>query len=84
MPFSFVPSFWVGIIPPFWYYCVNPRVDAVRDAQLGKKGNATCYTNIMPMTEKDKWIKKVSWAWVTFATFVMGYLAFFTQAFNVV
>lgn len=32
MPFSFVPSFWVGIIPPFWYYCVNPRVEAVRDA----------------------------------------------------
>lgn len=83
MPFSFVPSFWIGIVPHLWYYCVNPRVEAVRDAQLGKQGNKTSFTLNMPMTDQDKWIKKVGWTYFCAITLLLGYFAFFSRVFSV-
>ena len=54
IPFSYVCCFWLVIIPKLWYWAINPRVEALEDMQNGKKTNKTCFTNHMPLTEKDQ------------------------------
>jgi len=82
-PFQFIACFWVGIIPPFWFYCINPRCDAIRDIQLGKKDNPTCYDNYSALTKHDAWIKKVVWVYMFILTIVFGYFSFFSNTFRV-
>lgn len=36
-PFSTLSCLWVTMIPPLWYYCMNPRVKALQDYLAGKK-----------------------------------------------
>jgi hypothetical protein len=59
----------------------KPTVD---DDSAGKKDNKTCFTNHMPMTAHDKWIKQISWSYVACITFFMGYLAFGTTLFQII
>jgi len=42
------------LVPPLWFYLINPRVDALRDLAKGIKGNKTCFDNYTPFMEKDK------------------------------
>jgi len=42
------------LIPPLWFYAVNPRVDALRDLANGKKNNKNIYDFYSPFTAHDK------------------------------
>ena len=45
------------MVPPLWFYIVNPRVDALRElAETGKKNNKNVYDFVTPFTEHDKQI----------------------------
>jgi len=73
---------WVSFVPPLWYYCINPRVEAIRDLQLGKKDNKTCWNNMAPLTDHDKKIKKVAWFYNTCLMLLFGYFSFFSNIFS--
>jgi alkane 1-monooxygenase len=53
-PFEYLHSLVMCLVPPLWYYLVNPRVEALRDHVMGKKGNKTCFDYISPFTPEDK------------------------------
>lgn len=78
-PFQFASCFWTVWLPPLWFYCMDPRVDAIRDLQLGKKGNKSCWTNHMPLTEHDIKIKKIVWVWMSCLTAFFGYMTICTN-----
>jgi len=53
-PFEYLHSFVICLIPPLWFYAVNPRVDALRDLANGKKNNKNIYDFYKPFTAHDK------------------------------
>ena len=56
-PFEYLHSFAMCMVPPLWFYLVNPRVDALRElAETGKKNNKNVYDFVTPFTEHDKQI----------------------------
>lgn len=60
-PFEYLHSLVLCLVPPLWFYMVDPRVDAIRDLQKGKKGNKSCYDYIIPFTAEDKRIQVAGW-----------------------
>jgi len=39
----------IALLPPLWYYVVNPRVDALHEFQNGKKKEDTdAFDNVSP------------------------------------
>jgi hypothetical protein len=80
-PFEYMQSMYIVTIPPLWFYLINPRVDALRDLAKGVKGNKTCFDNYSPLTENDKKIKNVGFAFLIFLFFLFGYFTFFSNLF---
>lgn len=76
-PFEYLHSLVLCLVPPLWYYMVNPRVDALRDFQEGKQGNKSCYNYISPFTPEDKRIQVVGWTFLAFFQLLLTYGAFF-------
>jgi len=51
-PFEYLHSFVLCCVPPLWFYIINPRVDALKDLQNGKK-TKTCYDFFTEFTDHD-------------------------------
>ena len=64
------------MIPPLWFYLVNPRVDALRElATTGKKSNKNVYDFVTPFTEHDM---KIQWIGYTFLALFQVFLTYYT------
>lgn len=86
-PFQTTSCLWTTIIPPLWFYCMNPRVDALNNFLNGKTksgpGEAS-FTNLRSqLTEHDKWIKKVVWVYVSCLTVIFAYFCFVYEGLSV-
>jgi hypothetical protein len=42
------------MVPPLWFYAVNPRCEALRDLANGKKNDKNVYDFYTPFTAHDK------------------------------
>ena len=70
------------VIPPLWFYIMNPRVDALRDLATGKTPQ-NVYDNMTAFKEDDKRIKKIGYAYLTFACITMLGGALMTDWFTI-
>ena len=70
------------VIPPLWFYIMNPRVDALRELANGKTPS-NVYDNMTAFKEDDKRIKKVGYAYLTLATIIMMAGALMTDWFTI-
>jgi hypothetical protein len=53
--FDYVLALVVALCPPVWFYCIDPRVDAIEAVKSGnKKRNETdAFDNLSPMSQKN-------------------------------
>ena len=53
--FDYVHALLIALCPPVWFYCINPRVDAVKEVTLnGKKRNEVdAFDNMSPLSQKN-------------------------------
>jgi alkane 1-monooxygenase len=49
------------LVPPLWFYMVNPRVDALRDFSLGKNTSPYTWNNMQTFSSEDKKTQCVGW-----------------------
>ena len=75
-------SLYLVVFPPLWFYCINPRVDALRELATGKTPS-NVYDNMTPFKEDDTRCRRVGFAWLTFCTIVMLAGALMTDWFTV-
>ena len=61
-------------VPPLWFYAINPRVQAARDASVGKTNNEVSFNNIQKPTAKDKQIDLVVSIYFGAVTLFFGWL----------
>jgi alkane 1-monooxygenase len=62
-PFEYLHSFVMCMVPPFWFYIINPRVDALKDLQNGKK-TKTCFDFYTEFTNHDFKIQVIGYAFL--------------------
>jgi hypothetical protein len=66
------------MVPPLWFYLVNPRVDALKElAETGKKNNKNVYDFVTPFTEHDKQIMWVGYGFLVLFQIFLTYYTFF-------
>ncbi len=70
-----ITIFVLYLVPPLWYYLVDPRVDALRDLQNGKKSK-NCYNFISPFSPEDKRCQAVGWASLAIFQLILTYGSF--------
>lgn len=51
-PFEYLHMVIIAFIPPLWFYCVNPRVDALKELSEGKKEISHQYNFYSPLSEQ--------------------------------
>jgi len=53
--FDYIHCLVIALCPPIFFYTINPRVDAVREYQNGRRRDSLdSFDNIIPMTERNK------------------------------
>jgi hypothetical protein len=75
-------SLYLVVVPPLWFYIINPRVDALRELANGKTPS-NVYDNMSPFKEDDKRCKRVGYAYLTFCAIVMFAGALMTDWFTI-
>ena len=65
----------IALVPPLWFYCVNPKIDAMKAKEKGFTPKCT-FDNISEQTSLDKHIdqvvnvyKSIIFLLVTYATY---------------
>lgn len=78
--FDYVTGLFIAICPPVWFYCINPRVEAIEEFKNGKKREEIdAFDNITPLSSKNKICLDVGYGWlVTFQIilFAISFSAF--------
>lgn len=87
-PFQTTSCLWVCMNPPLWYYCMNPRVEALNKFyDTGNKqkvpGKASFSNLKCDLTAHDKFVKQLVWVYVSIITLIFGYYSLFATDFNV-
>jgi len=53
--FDYIHTLLIAYCPPVFFYCINPRVDAVREYQNGRdRKGLDSFDNLIPMTGRNK------------------------------
>lgn len=50
LPFEYLHSLVICMVPPVWFYIVNPRVEALKDFQMGKENKFATFDYYSPLT----------------------------------
>lgn len=53
-PFEYLHCAILSVVPPLWFYCVNPRVEALKELSEGKKEVSAQYNFYSPLNEHQK------------------------------
>lgn len=69
----------MAINPPLWFFCINPRVDAIKQFKNGKKKEEIdAFDNITPLSAKNKICIDVGYSWLVFLLSVLVYYTYLT------
>uniref|UniRef100_A0A7S3FVZ8 Fatty acid desaturase domain-containing protein n=1 Tax=Strombidium rassoulzadegani TaxID=1082188 RepID=A0A7S3FVZ8_9SPIT len=80
LPFDYLHCFVLQFCPPLWFYCVNPRVQAVKDFHEGKPRSDVTFGCDQPLTEQDKHIQYLGYCYMTLFQVVWTcYFGFFIK-----
>lgn len=82
-PFQFNLLVYVAMMPPLWFWVMNPRAQAARDFYNGKENKFASFNNMQKETPHDKKVLLVVYSYFTLITLGFGYLSFFSDATNV-
>jgi hypothetical protein len=75
MPYEYILCLQLALVPPLWYYIMNPRVKAIRDAFKGIE-NPDQWNNDQPMSAADKTRNYVACAYFILTSAGLTALAF--------
>jgi hypothetical protein len=75
-PFEYLHSFVMCMVPPLWFYIINPRVDALKDLQNGKKSK-TCFDFYTEFTDHDFKIQVIGYTFLALFQLFLTYFTFF-------
>lgn len=67
MPFEYIVMLYVALVPPLFFYLMDPRVKSINDAKDGIE-NPDQWNNEQPMSEADKRRHKVIMVFLAFAS----------------
>jgi hypothetical protein len=63
LPFEYLHCLIIVLFPPLWFYLVDPRVEALKDSEMGKKPKVR-YNLATPKNEKDRWLEFVGYSFL--------------------
>lgn len=77
--FDYVLALVVALCPPLWFYCINPRVEAIDAVKSGnKKRNETdAFDNLSPLSQKNLNSIYAGYGYIAVLQIMITYCAFF-------
>ena len=67
MPYEYIIMLFIGLVPPLFFYLMDPRVKSINDAKSGIH-NSDQWNNEQPMSDADKKRHTVVMVFLTFAS----------------
>jgi len=81
--FQFTICFYLVLVPPIWFYIMNPRAQAANDFTRGIKNTYSSFNNMQVPTEFDIKSLRIGYVFFALITVYIGYFAFFSDATSV-
>jgi len=76
-PFDYNYGFVIALVPPIWFYCVNPKIDAMKAKEKGLVPKCT-YDNFEgEKTDLDKHIDQVIAVYKTIVFILLTYATYY-------